>query len=55
MDQNPNVITLLAGLLVVVAAVIIITSGESVAVRFLTGVVSLDVATRLVLHRRSRS
>jgi hypothetical protein len=40
---------------VVLAAVVIIaTSGESIAVRYLVGLVSLDVAVRLVLWGRDR-
>jgi hypothetical protein len=31
---------------------IIVTSGESIAVRYLVGLVSLDVAVRLVLWQR---
>ena len=38
----------------VVAAVVIVTSGESIAVRYLVGLVSLDVAARLVLWERRR-
>jgi hypothetical protein len=34
--------------------VIIVTSGESIAVRYLVGLVSLDVAARLVLWERRR-
>jgi hypothetical protein len=39
---------LLGALLVVVAAVVIVTSGESVAVRYLLGLVTLDITVRLV-------
>ena len=42
----------LAVLLVVAAVVIIVTSGESIAVRYLVGLVSLDVALRLVRWQR---
>ena len=55
MSPNSNVTMLLAGVLVLAAAIIIITSGESVAVRFLTAVVSLDVATRLVIYGGRRT
>lgn len=42
-------------MVVVLAAVVIIaTSGESIAVRYLVGLVSLDVAVRLVLWERGR-
>ena len=34
-------------ILIVAGAVIVITSGESVAVRFLTSIVTLDIAIRL--------
>jgi hypothetical protein len=46
---------LLAAIIVVAGLVIVITSGESVAVRFLTMLVSLDVGTRLVLRGRDRA
>ena len=46
---------ILAAIIVVAALVIVITSGESVAVRFLTMLVSLDVAARLVLRGRDRA
>ncbi len=39
---------------VLAAVVIIVTSGESIAVRYLVGLVSLDVAVRLVLWERGR-
>ena len=55
MKQSQAVLSLLAGLVVVTAAVIVITSGESIAVRFLTALVSLDVATRLWLAGRRRA
>lgn len=41
----------LAALLVVVGVIIVATSGESIAVRFLTAVVTLDVGARLALRR----
>jgi len=47
-------LTPLAVVLVVAAIVIIVTSGESIAVRYLVGLVSLDVAVRLVLWERRR-
>ena len=37
----------LAILIVVAAVILIVTTGESYAVRYLTGLVSLDVAVRL--------
>jgi len=39
----------LAVLLVVAAVVIVATSGESIAVRFLTSIVSIDIAVRLIV------
>ena len=45
-------LTPLAAVLVVAAIVIIVTSGESIAVRYLVGLVSLDVAVRLVRWQR---
>ena len=45
-------LTPLAVLIVVAAVVIIVTSGESIAVRYLVGLVSLDVAVRLVRWER---
>ena len=50
MHIDRNVAIAIAVILVVAAAVIIITSGESVAVRFLTAIVSIDIAVRLVAH-----
>src|SRR4029453_5834649 len=47
-------LTPLAVVLVVAAVVFIVTSGESIAVRYLVGLVSLDVAARLVLWERRR-
>ena len=47
-------LTPLAVVLVVAAVVITVTSGESIAVRYLVGLVSLDVAARLVLWERRR-
>jgi hypothetical protein len=47
-------LTPLAVVLVVAAVVVIVTSGESIAVRYLVGLVSLDVAVRLVLWERGR-
>ena len=55
MEQSRSVVLLLAGLVVVSAAVIVGTSGESIAVRYLTALVALDIATRLVLSTRRRS
>ena len=46
--------TPIAVVVVVAAIVIIATSGESIAVRYLVGLVSLDVAVRLVLWERGR-
>ena len=45
----------LAAVVVVAALVIVVTSGESIAVRFLTMLVALDVGTRLVLRGRDRA
>jgi hypothetical protein len=45
-------LTPLAVVLVVAAIVIIVTSGESIAVRYLLGLVSLDIAVRLVHWER---
>ena len=50
MHIDRNVAIAIAVILVVAAAVIVITSGESVAVRFLTIIVSIDIAVRLVAH-----
>jgi len=47
-------LTPLAVVLVVAAVIIIVTSGESIAVRYLVALVSLDVAVRLVLWERRR-
>ena len=47
-------LTALAVVVVVAAIVIIVTSGESIAVRYLLGLVSLDIAVRLVLSERGR-
>jgi len=47
-------LTPLAVVVVLAAVVIIVTSGESIAVRYLVGLVSLDVAGRLVLWERGR-
>jgi hypothetical protein len=45
----------LAVVLVVAAVIIIITtSGESIAVRYLVGLVSLDVAVRLIRWERGQ-
>jgi hypothetical protein len=50
MHIDPRLATVLAVILVVAGAVIVITSGESVAVRFLTAIVTLDIAIRLYSH-----
>jgi TRAP-type C4-dicarboxylate transport system permease small subunit len=50
MHIDPRLATVLAVILIVVGAVIVITSGESVAVRFLTAIVTLDIAIRLYSH-----
>jgi hypothetical protein len=55
MERDPRLLWALAAIIVVAAAVIVITSGESIAVRFLTVLVSLDVGTRLVLRGRDRA
>lgn len=47
MHIDPRLATVLAVILVIAGAVIVITSGESVAVRFLTAIVTLDIAIRL--------
>ena len=47
MHIDPRLATVLAVILIVAGAVIVITSGESVAVRFLTSIVTLDIAIRL--------
>ena len=46
-------LTPLAVVVVLAAVVIIVTSGESIAVRYRVGLVSLDVAGRLALWERS--
>ena len=43
-----NLALLLAAVLVLAAIVIVVTSGESVAVRFLVIIVSLDIGARLI-------
>jgi hypothetical protein len=50
MHIDPRLATALALILVVAGAIIVITSGESVAVRFLTAIVTLDIAVRLYSH-----
>jgi len=47
MHIDPRLAAVLAVILIVAGAVIVITSGESVAVRFLTSIVTLDIAIRL--------
>ena len=47
-------LTPLAVVVVVPAIVIIVTSGESIAVRYLVGLILLDVAVRLVFWERGR-
>jgi len=47
-------LTPLAVVLVVAAVIIIVTSGESIAVRYLVGPVSLDVAVRLIRWERGQ-
>jgi hypothetical protein len=47
-------LTPLAVVLVVAAVIIIVTSGESIAVRYLVGLVSLDVAVRLIRWERGQ-
>jgi hypothetical protein len=48
-----NLAMLLAGALVLAAIVIVVTSGESVAVRFLVMIVSLDIGARLIRSSRA--
>jgi hypothetical protein len=55
MDRDPRLTMLLAAVIVLAAIGIVVTSGESVAVRFLTMLVALDVGTRLVLRGRDRA
>jgi len=47
MHIDTRLATVLAVILIIAGAVIVITSGESVAVRFLTSIVTLDIAIRL--------
>jgi hypothetical protein len=47
MHIDARLAAVLAVILIVAGAVIVITSGESVAVRFLTSIVTLDIAIRL--------
>ena len=54
MHIDPRLATVLAVILIVAGAVIVITSGESVAVRFLTSIVTLDIAIRLYSRDRAR-
>ena len=55
MHIDPKLALVLAVVLVLAGAVIVITSGESVAVRFLTALVTLDVALRLYSHASGHS
>ena len=54
MNLDPKLLAAASIVLVVAAAVIVITSGESVAVRFLTSIVTLDIALRLFLRGTDR-
>jgi hypothetical protein len=51
-EPSREVRLVLGAVLVVLSAVVIATSGESVAVRLLLAIVTLDVAYRLVAGRR---
>ncbi|HMK11710.1 MAG TPA: hypothetical protein VK461_09025 [Acidimicrobiales bacterium] len=51
--MDRNLAMLLAAVLVIAAVIIVITSGESVAVRFLVIIVSLDIGARLIRSSRS--
>ena len=53
MHIDPKLATLLAVVLLVAGAVIVITSGDSVSVRFLTALVTLDVARASTPPHRS--
>jgi hypothetical protein len=55
MQLDSTLATVLAAVLIVAGAVIVITSGESVAVRFLTSIVTLDIALRLYTRATGRS
>ena len=50
MDRNLALV--LAAVLVIAAVVIVVTSGESIAVRFLVIIVSLDIGARLIRGSR---
>jgi len=52
MRLDPILATVMAVLIAVAGAIIVISSGESVAVRFLTAIVTVDVASRLHAHGR---
>ena len=54
-EPSREIRLVLAAALVLVSAVVIATSGESVAVRLLLAIVTLDVAYRLVAGRRGAS
>jgi hypothetical protein len=47
MRIDPRIATVLAVILIIVGGVIVATSGDSISVRFLTALVTLDVAIRL--------
>ncbi len=47
MRIDPKLATVLAVALIIVGGVIVATSGDSISVRFLTALVTLDVALRL--------
>ncbi len=47
MRIDPKLATVLAVVLLIVGGVIVATSGDSISVRFLTALVTVDVAVRL--------
>ncbi|MGH9278597.1 MAG: hypothetical protein ACRD12_10905 [Acidimicrobiales bacterium] len=50
MNNLPTVARVATAVIIVSAVVIIATSGESIAVRYLTGLVAADVSVRLIMH-----
>lgn len=53
--ENPSLRLILAVVVVIVGAVVIATTGDSWAVKWIAALVSLEVAARLALKGRSRS
>jgi hypothetical protein len=51
--ESPSLRLVLAIVVVIVSAVVVITTGDSWAVRWLVSIVALDIAARLALKGRS--